>query len=220
MPYIYKITNKLNGKIYIGKTTCSVQKRWKEHLQDYKKSRCEKRPLYDAMLKYGPENFHIEEVEECSLEKLSERETYWIEFFDTFKRGYNATKGGDGKPYLDYELIYKTYLETKSLTLTSQICGCDRKNVKKIIFAYDYPKEEFKKDKENNYKKARQKEKELTGKNVAMLDKETGQVLKTFASLKEAERFLGKPKGNSHISAACRGKRKTAYGYKWKFLGE
>lgn len=206
MPYIYKITNKLNGKMYIGKTTCSVQKRWKEHLHDYKKSRCEKRPLYDAMLKYGPENFYIEEVEECPLEKLSERETYWIEFFGTFKRGYNATKGGDGKTYLDYELIYKTYLETKSLTLTSQICGCDRKSIKKIIFIYDYPKEEFEKNKVDN------------SKSVVMLDKETGEVLKTFASMVEAEKFLGKRKGGTHISDVCKGKRKTAYGYKWKFL--
>jgi group I intron endonuclease len=220
MPYIYKITNKLNGKMYIGKTTCNVQKRWKEHLHDYKKSRYEKRPLYDAMLKYGPENFYIEKVEECPLEKLSERETYWIEFFGSFKRGYNATKGGDGKPYLDYELIYKTYLETKSLALTSKICGCDNSSVKRVIFAYGYSKEDLEKDKENNYKKARQKTKELEGKDVAMLDKKTGEVLKTFASLREAERFLGKRMSSAHISDVCKGKRKTAYGYKWKFLKE
>ena len=180
MPYIYKIVNKLNGKMYIGKTTGSIQKRWKEHLKDRKRSKFEQRPLYDAMLKYGIENFYIEEVEKCPLEKLSERETYWIEFFGTFKNGYNATIGGDGKPYLNYELIYKTYLETKSLATTSKICGCDSSSVKRVIFAYDHPKEEFEKDKENNYKKARQKEKELMGKNVAMLDKETGQVLKTL----------------------------------------
>lgn len=218
MPYIYKITNKLNGKMYIGKTTYSVQKRWKEHLHDYKRPRCEKRPLYDAMLKYGPENFCIEEVEECPLEKLSERETYWIEFFGTFKKGYNATKGGDGKPYLDYELIYKTYLETKSLALTSKICGCDCKSIKKIIFMYGYSKDDFEKDKENNNRNAQQKARELLGKNVAMLDKETGEVLKTFASMVEAEKFLGKRKGGTHISDVCKGKRKTAYGYKWKFL--
>jgi hypothetical protein len=51
MPYIYKITNKINGKSYIGKTLKTVKERWSEHCQDYKKERSEKRPLYSAMSK-------------------------------------------------------------------------------------------------------------------------------------------------------------------------
>ena len=49
-----------------------------------------------------------------------------------------------------------------------------------------------------------------------MLDKNTLEILKSFSSLNEAERFLDKPGGRRHISEVCRGKRQTAYGYKWK----
>ena len=87
MPYIYKITNLINGKIYIGKTLDTIEKRWKDHKKDSIRPRCEKRPLYSAMNKYGIENFAIEEVEECSEKELSEREKYWIEFYHSFHDG-------------------------------------------------------------------------------------------------------------------------------------
>ena len=68
MPYIYKITNKVNGKVYIGKTVLTVQKRWSQHCSDYEKEEKSSRPLYSAMRKYGVNNFDIEQVEECSEE--------------------------------------------------------------------------------------------------------------------------------------------------------
>ena len=60
MPYIYKITNDINNKVYIGKTLSTIDKRWKEHQRDSQKRRCEQRPLYSAIRKYGIEHFHIE----------------------------------------------------------------------------------------------------------------------------------------------------------------
>ena len=61
MSFIYKITNQINGKSYIGKTNLpSIQERFKEHISDSKRARMEKRPLYSAMNKYGIENFKIE----------------------------------------------------------------------------------------------------------------------------------------------------------------
>ena len=61
------------------------------------------------MRKYGIEHFHIELIEET--DNPEEREVFWIENKRSFKNGYNATKGGDGRPYLDYDLIISTYNE-------------------------------------------------------------------------------------------------------------
>ena len=99
MGYIYCITNLLNSKRYVGKTLQSIQERFKEHCRDSYKERCERRPLYDAMNKYGVENFIVEELEVVEDDTLlDEKEIYWIQELQTYgSNGYNATKGGDGK---------------------------------------------------------------------------------------------------------------------------
>jgi hypothetical protein len=61
------------------------------------------------MNKYGLDHFHISQIEETN--DPDEREKYWIEYYGTFKNGYNATIGGDGKRYLDYDLIIALYKE-------------------------------------------------------------------------------------------------------------
>ena len=63
MGYIYCITNLINNKRYVSKTTSTIEDRWKIHCQDSRKDRCKKRPLYSAFNKYGLENFKIEELE-------------------------------------------------------------------------------------------------------------------------------------------------------------
>ena len=101
MGYIYCITNILNQKKYIGKTTKTVEQRFKEHCNDSKRKRCEKRPLYNAMNKYGINNFIVETLKECDNDKLEKYEQYYIKKFNTYGHtGYNATKGGDGSIYM------------------------------------------------------------------------------------------------------------------------
>lgn len=87
MAFIYKITNDINQKIYIGKTERSIEERFKEHCREYRKERCEKRPLYAAMKKYGTEHFQVELVEET--DNPEEREQYWIKFYNCY--GSTAT---------------------------------------------------------------------------------------------------------------------------------
>lgn len=75
----YCITNLINEKKYVGKTTYSITKRFQEHCKDSKKERCERRPLYNAMNKYGIENFVVEELIECPNDELDSYEKMYIE---------------------------------------------------------------------------------------------------------------------------------------------
>ena len=109
MGYIYKVINNINGKIYIGKTTRTIKERWKEHLEtmNYKRNK-----FYNALNKYKIDNFTIEEIEECDDNILNEREIYWINFYNSYKNGYNSTGGGDGRKIFSpaqIEQIVKLY---------------------------------------------------------------------------------------------------------------
>lgn len=107
MGYIYCITNLINSKRYVGKTTSTIEDRWKKHCEDSQRERCEKRPLYNAFKKYGIENFIIEELEYIEDNNiLSEKEIYWINELQTYgSKEYNATKGGDGSILYDHNEI-------------------------------------------------------------------------------------------------------------------
>lgn len=90
---IYKITNTVNSHCYIGQSRY-IETRWKNHkiAATNPNDRGYEYPLYRAIRKYGIENFTFEILEECSLEKLNEQETYWIQYY---KADYNQTIGGD-----------------------------------------------------------------------------------------------------------------------------
>lgn len=122
---IYKIYNDINNKLYIGKTLDTLENRFNEHKKDSTKQRNEKRPLYNAMNKYGVEHFHIELVEEVNLEDLSIREIYWIEYYNTYRNGYNATRGGDGKQLYDYDLIVDLYNQGLLIKEVAKEMNCD-----------------------------------------------------------------------------------------------
>ena len=207
MAYIYKIENDINGKIYIGKTENDINIRFQQHLKDAYRERCEKRPLYAAIKKYGKEHFHISLIEKTDEPEVRER--YWIEFFHTYHSGYNATRGGDGKAYIDRTLVINTFLETRNITKTAELTNCSSDSVSKII-------------KENNLTDLIDRHK--NGKIINQYDLE-GNFLKCFPSAKNAAESLNKITSTSngaadHILNVCKGKRKTAYGYKWSFVSE
>ena len=92
--YIYKITNILNEKIYIGKSK-KPKVRWRQHKSH---SKVKNTKLYYAMRKYGVENFVFEIIEECFEHKVNEREMYYVSLLKPY---YNMTNGGDGGGFLN-----------------------------------------------------------------------------------------------------------------------
>ena len=101
MGYIYKITNTINGKIYIGQTK-DYRKRFWEHKNSYQKE--QRKDFYSkknrAFRKYGVDNFKFEVIEEVEGSLLDEREEYWITCYDSFNNGYNSTPGACSPPPL------------------------------------------------------------------------------------------------------------------------
>ena len=77
---IYKITNKINGKIYIGQTIKKLKYRWSGHISKAKKG--SKTPLHRAIIKYGVGSFEVLEIYSANtLEELNKREKFCIKVF-------------------------------------------------------------------------------------------------------------------------------------------
>lgn len=210
--FIYKITNDINDKVYIGKTLSSIEKRFSEHKHDSQNAQTGNRPLYKAMKKYGCEHFHIELIEEVPLELLSEREIYWIEFYQCYHNGYNATRGGDGKQLYNYDAIVKGFLSGKLVKELAEEFECSIDTVSaalKIAHIDSFT---------NAVKKSN---KGLIAKSLE------GKVIQSFNSRTEAVKWLQANNYtastnidniNAAIGRAANGKRATAYGMKWENL--
>lgn len=157
------------------------------------------------MNKYGIENFFIELLEEYEEDLLEEMEIKFIQKYDSYKNGYNATLGGDGKRYFEYsdKEVIKKYQELKHLRKTAEYFNCDEKTLRKILrsnnITINYPKNIA-----------------IRGacKKIAKLDKDTSEILEIYPSIKEASKEFGGKYSHEGIGKACNGKQKTAYGFK------
>lgn len=217
---IYKIENLLNGKSYIGQSI-EIEHRFAKH-------KCAKDDFYihRAIRKYGISNFSFEILEECDKSLLNEKEKFWIDKINTLvPNGYNMIQGGSngaglakGKEIEQYDLegnyitSYPSANQASQMTGISHgnICACCReerkyagkfqwkyKNSNKIIKTFDKIIKVVKKE---NI--------------IQQIDKKTNLVIKEYPTLSSAGK---ENKINiSNISECCKGKRKTAGGYKWK----
>jgi group I intron endonuclease len=96
---VYLITNRINQKIYIGKTKESLRRRWVVHIS-HAKTRAHT-PLHNAVRKYGEHNFTLEIISNHnSIEEMDKAEIEAIKKFNSNDKsiGYNLTSGGDGAP--------------------------------------------------------------------------------------------------------------------------
>lgn len=138
--YIYKVTNKINGKIYIGQTIQTVKERWYRHCSKSGISKAELGTHFKrAILKYGKENFSLETIEACDSSQLDEREKFYISYYDSYKNGYNSTIGGqDGsKPFKtskeDEDQIISLYEYGFSLREIGREFCLDKATVKGVL---------------------------------------------------------------------------------------
>ncbi len=208
MAKIYKITNMVNGKMYIGKTQCNIEERFCRHKIDSCKIKNKDRPLYRAFKKHGLQNFKIELIEETN--QPEEREKHYIKKYNTYgDTGYNATIGGDGKAWLDHQKIIELYKKEKNMTTVAEIVGCCRSSVKNIL-----------KDNDITICSAI----EIKQKRIGQYDLNNNLICFYDNAVEAAKALSATDKTIRHannIRKCARGKpHQTAYGFKWKDINE
>lgn len=209
MGVIYKVTNLINGKVYIGQTI-DFQRRKRKHLSDARKNDVKDTSIFHrAIRKYGEDSFSWEIIEEVSSEQLDDREKYWIQFFESYieyNKGYNMTLGGDNAEGL-VKWIKENPDKARQNALNS------------LIKAQKINRENPEQTRER-LKKARKRSNEVVSKKVLCVEQQI-----TFNSISDAERWSmssknpnGKKASHQHISKVCKGARHTAGGYHWKYV--
>lgn len=209
MKEIYKITCLITKKQYIGKTEIGTQQRWKQHCRtaflpshgDYNF------PLHMAIRKYGIDNFLVTIIDTAETsEELNEKEKQWIDFFDTYNNGYNASMGGEGNLKYNYDKIVNYYLQNgNSLTLT-----CQHFNI------YDQVVYNALKSKNIDYKQLPKEgqRKKYNNKKIYCVELD-----KIFNSMAEIDKYF-KKSVHPNIRRCLNGITKTAYGYHWEEIEE
>lgn len=200
MGVIYKATNLVNNKSYIGQTK-NFEKRKKQHLKakdDY--------VFHQALRKYGKDNFLWEIIEECADELLDDKEIYWIDCYRTFDSGYNMTSGGDNADALD-----KWRQENPDKVKKYALNGLSYANK----WREEHPEESL-----AQVKEAQKRGADAVKRKVLCIEKNL-----VFDSLSEAERWSisdlndnHKKASHQHISKVCKGERQTCGGYHWKYV--
>lgn len=211
--YIYKIVNKTNGKIYIGKTTYTVAYRWSQHLSASTSDK-EKDDynflLHKAIRKYGKDNFLVETIEEVEdVSKLSSREMYWISYYNSCileenSNGYNMTYGGEGTSKINKQEIFQLWSEGFGSLEIAKQTGHLAFSIRSILNTFDkYSKEiDFARN---------------TGNTVFQYN-ENGELICSYPSISYAARQV--EVDPSVINKCCHGQKQSAAGYFWSFSSE
>jgi group I intron endonuclease len=122
--YIYKITNKINGKIYIGYSSKPKQ-RWNNHTRIAREGPSKRKgqfyAIHAAIFKYGIENFEMKIIDRAfDAYKICVFEKYWISYYQSNKIGYNLTPGGECLIGADNPFYGKNHTEETKKLLSEQ----------------------------------------------------------------------------------------------------
>lgn len=158
--YIYKITNKINNKVYIGQTINDIETRWKRHCNDALTNRIDTK-FSRAIRKYGPDNFIVEQLDSATSKKeLDEKEKYWIKEYNSTILGYNCTDGGEDTSTYKYktpeemERIKEKIRETKlgGLNPASTAIKCKNiQNGEELFFSSQKECQDYFKETNHNF---------------------------------------------------------------------
>lgn len=211
MAYIYKITNDFNNKIYIGKTTRSVELRFEEH---FKKTSGSNSYIDNDMADKGIEHFSYEILEECPIEILSEREKYWVSFYHSYVKdplcqgGYNLTPGGDGKSLSDEQLnqIRQLWKQGLSAAEIGRQLNISQSTVYHRINQYN----------DFNIKENKIRSNQWCWKSISQYTLD-GQYIRDFNSLAQAARELNIASSSEIYQAINNGT--ICHGYRWTYKG-
>jgi group I intron endonuclease len=213
---IYKVTNILNDKCYVGQTIKTLKQRQTNHINAMQKG--SKFHFHLALRKYGLDNFKWEILETVTDKSiLTERETYWITNFDSYNKGYNMTKWGQQNPMLSEKVKRKHLKSVQSKEFKAKLREA---NTGRLLT------EETKKklSKQKLGKKNPMYGKTPTNaRKLFMLDPTSSKVLKEFKSGTAANNYLiqrGLTKSSNakvNILHCARTNKGIKYGYKWTF---
>lgn len=213
MAYIYKVTNTINGKSYVGATKRTAKRRMTEHKTDSRKD-FPTMPLHKAIKKYGEDLFTYEIIEKCDDSIMQEREKFWIQELRTIENGYNLSLGGFGFSSIRYDDVKKSLLETRSIKETALLLCCDVGCVRK--FAHKENIYDLMLDRDIQYASFSKQVVGYFKDNNTLIFKSCHTAAIYCSNMLQAK---GKTQSiSSHISDVCKGKRKSAYGIVWKYL--
>ena len=216
---VYSITNTINGKVYVG---CSkdINKRMAVHRYASKK---QAGLFYQDIRDYGGENFEVKILEECLIIDRHNREKYWIKKMNSkYPNGYNLTDGGIGVPGRapSKKSIAVLVKRNKERVVTQKERDTNSAKIKK---RWENPT--YRENHSNKMKEYYKHNNAANTRRVNMIDKNTEEILLCFRTLTNAVSiFRGKSENGmynpSSIRTVCKGRRPTAYGYKWQYNNE
>jgi group I intron endonuclease len=216
---VYCIHNLSNDKRYVGQSI-DIDKRWESHKYELNKNNHHNQYLQRAWNKYGKDLFEFILLEKCEKELLDSKEAYWVEYYDSFNNGYNMTEGGEANP-MSYNNLRKKVSE--GIKGNQHWLGRHHKeeSKRKIGNAHrgKFVSEETRKklSKAQSHPNGRVGKLSPLSKQVNQIDKNSGRIIKTFESIRQAEIYMN-GKSTGAIYRSLQGKSKTAYGYKWEYI--